>query len=116
VAPPDRRNSLREARRVAEIEPSDEAVDFARRLRAFYARAQEIANRNEPWRNTPGDFLGLFRRFENLATREDLRTGIHLAWSSRASVASSVRDVSCRAAGFSNGKANRSGWSRAQGT
>jgi len=64
---------LREARRVAEIEASDEAVDFARRLCELYARAQEIANRKEPWRNTPGDFLGLFRRFENLATREDLR-------------------------------------------
>jgi len=64
---------LREARRVAEIEPSDEAVDFARRLRALYARTREIARRKEPWRNTPGDFLGLFRRFENLATREDLR-------------------------------------------
>lgn len=63
---------LREARRVAEIEQTEEATDFARRLRTVYARAKEIAERKEPWLYTPGDFVGLFRRFENLAQRKDL--------------------------------------------
>jgi transposase len=63
---------LREGWRVAEIEETEEAAEFARRLGALYDRAKEIAARRKPWLTTPGDFLGLFRRFENLATREDL--------------------------------------------
>ncbi|MDI6773733.1 MAG: IS66 family transposase, partial [bacterium] len=63
---------LREARRVAEIEQTHETAEFSRRLHALYERAKEIAARKKPWLTTPGDFLGVWRRFENLATRPDL--------------------------------------------
>ena len=61
---------LREAWRVAEIQESEQTADFARRVHALYDRAKEIAARDQPWLRTPGDFLGLWRRFENLALDE----------------------------------------------
>lgn len=70
---------LREADRVAEIEQTEEAADFARRLHVLYGRAKEIAERKRPWLSTPGEFLGLFRRFENLATRAELRVSPEVA-------------------------------------
>lgn len=61
---------LREAWRVAEIQQSEETAEFTTRLLALYERAKEIAARDQPWLKTPGDFLGLWRRFENLAFHE----------------------------------------------
>ena len=58
---------LREARRVAEVDGSAEAQAFCDRLHRLYDRAKLVAEDPAPWRNRPGEFLGLYRRFENLA-------------------------------------------------
>ena len=64
---------LREARRVAEIEGTPEAAEFHDRLQRFYLRAKDMAAREQPWLQAPGEFLGLYRRFDNLAWHPELR-------------------------------------------